>query len=76
MAKINIEFDTVAKTATFTKDGKVIPDVESCAVYKDYDGKFFISVHSSSYDEDNDMRTGTYLSASEQEKVIEFLRNR
>lgn len=73
MAKISIEIDTVEKTAIFSKNGQSISDVESCSIYKNYDGKYNFSLHSSVYDEDEDMRSGSYLSASEHQKAVEFL---
>lgn len=67
MSKINIEFDTVEKTLSVTKDGAVLTDICYATVYKSYegDGKFCLSVESEQKDEEQKTATRTVIYASE-----------
>lgn len=51
MAKILIEFDTKEKTLSVTKDGKKVPNISNIYI-NSYDGKGYIELKSSVYNEE------------------------
>jgi len=70
MSKINIEFDTVSKTATVSKDGAAMDNVCYVSIYKMYSEegegpKFSISVESEERDASEKTSTRTVVYASE-----------
>jgi hypothetical protein len=70
MSKINIEFDTVSKMATVSKDGVTMDNVCYVSIYKTYSEegegpKFTISVESEERDASEKTSTRTVVYASE-----------
>ena len=80
MAKINISYDTIDKTASITIDGKSIENVDSVNIYccgypmsesednemedEDEPKKFYFSLTTCEHDEDNKMMMSNRISAS------------
>lgn len=70
MAKVNVEYDTVEKTASVTIDGKSVDNLASVVVYCGYSmneddpPKFCLEMTSCAEDEDNDMRSMNRITAS------------
>lgn len=74
MAKISIEFDTVAKTMSATIDGKAVDNVISASLYKsmysDDENEFRCSLVTMTKDKADDICTYTQVSASESNDAV------
>lgn len=76
MAKVNVEYDTVAKTANVTIDGQQMKNLANLMVYCDYMGedddepKFCLEMASVEYDKENDMRRVNRVCANKQEPSL------
>lgn len=65
MAKIVVEFDTVAKTASATIDGTVVNNFKCVNVYQNYKDDFSIEIMSGEMDKNNEIHYMTRVCASD-----------
>lgn len=74
MAKVNVEYDTVAKTANVTIDGQAMKNLANLMVYCDYmdedEPKFCLEMASMEYDKEHDMRKINRVMANKLEKTL------
>lgn len=74
MAKFNIEFDTMTKMLSVTKDGELIENVTDVTAFKSYEenGEYCIRLSQKSEDESSDITTYIMTSANDKTRVEKF----